>query len=270
MPNTRRISLMRDVPKRSLLPKASSMLYKLYQNNEVLFAVFWIVIYCVLLGTIRGNYGDSSIWMLVALVAIGGAATLFITRRGLGEQYGLSHWPRDTARYWFFLPVIVLATGNLWGGFGMTYPAKLQVVAVVSMALVGYVEEVIFRGFLFTGMLKTSNVTFAIVVSALTFGIGHIVNLFTGQASVETVLQVIFAVAWGFILTVLFYKCGSLWPCILVHSAIDVCSTFSRDNHIAAWVYICTTIVVAVVYCVYLLRLPPESRKAPTSKARQG
>mgnify|MGYP006889981153 CR=1 FL=1 len=87
MPNTRRISLMCDVPKRSLLPKASSMLYKLYQKNEVLFAVFWIVIYCVLLGTIRGNYGDSSIWMLVALVAIGGAATLFITRRGLGEQY---------------------------------------------------------------------------------------------------------------------------------------------------------------------------------------
>lgn len=36
----------------------------------------------------------------------------------------------------------------------------------------------------------------------LTFGIGHIVNFFSGQASFETVMQIIFAISWGFILTI--------------------------------------------------------------------
>ena len=41
---------------------------KLYEKKELLFAVRWIVLYCVILGTIRGNFGDESICMLLALV----------------------------------------------------------------------------------------------------------------------------------------------------------------------------------------------------------
>ena len=41
---------------------------KLYEKEEILFAVLWIVAYCIILGTIRGNFGDDSIAMLIALL----------------------------------------------------------------------------------------------------------------------------------------------------------------------------------------------------------
>ena len=34
---------------------------RLYEKKEILFAVLWIVVYCIVLGTIRGNFGDESI-----------------------------------------------------------------------------------------------------------------------------------------------------------------------------------------------------------------
>ena len=127
------------------------------------------------------------------------------------------------------------------------------------MLLIGYVEEMLFRGFLFKAMLKENKTIVAIVVSAVTFGVGHIVNLFTGQASFETVVQIIFAVSWGFILTMVCYKSGSIIPCIIAHSAIDALSVFGADNELVDWIYIGATIVVAIVYSIYLGRIP--SRK---------
>ena len=112
----------------------------------------------------------------------------------------------------------------------------------------------IFRGFLFKMMLKENGVRPAIIVSSVTFGIGHLVNLLAGQTSLESVMQVLFAIAWGFIFTMVFYKCGSLWPNIIVHGLVDVFSKFAADNAAMQWVYVISTIVIAIVYCVHLSR----------------
>ena len=109
-------------------------------------------------------------------------------------------------------------------------------------------------------MLPKDKTIVAIIVSAVTFGIGHIVNLFTGQASFETVMQIIFAISWGFILTMVCYKGCSIIPCIIAHSMIDALSLFGADNEVVDWIYIGATIVVAIVYCIYLSGLDsPES-----------
>ena len=150
--------------------------------------------------------------------------------------------------------MVVLATGNLWGGVRPAYSGAAQLWAVLSMALIGYVEELLFRGFLFRALLKKDGRVPAILISAVTFGIGHIVNLLAGQANLETVLQVVFAIAWGFIFTLAFYKGGSLWPCVLVHAAVDVASKFSAENQTAEMVYMIATIAVAAVYVPWLWR----------------
>ena len=102
----------------------------------------------------------------------------------------------------------------------------------------------------------------AVVVSALTFGMGHIVNLLTGHATAETLVQMVFAVAWGFMFTFAYLKGGSLLPCIAIHGLIDAFSVFSRDNEIAHWAYIVATVAAALVYCLYLSKQPtPEPEK---------
>ncbi|MBR7016757.1 MAG: CPBP family intramembrane metalloprotease [Lachnospiraceae bacterium] len=234
---------------------------KLYEKKEILFAVLWIVAYCVILGTISGNFGDESICMLIALLVFTAGIIVFVKTNHLEGKYGLAGWPKDMKKYLFFIPMWILATGNIWDGFAPSYQGAELVIAAFSMILVGFVEEMIFRGFLFKAMMEGDKTIVAIIVSAVTFGVGHIVNLFTGQAGFETVMQIIFAISWGFILTMVCYKGGSIIPCIIAHSLIDVLSLFGADNELIDWIYIGTTIVVAIAYCLYLSRIhSPESK----------
>ena len=245
-------------------PGKDGKMLKLYEKNEILFAVLWILLYCFVSIPIRGNFGDESIWMLLALFLIAVGITVFVKRHHLEEKYGLSRWPKDTKRFLYFIPMWILVTGNLWGGIRMAYGGLAQVFAVLSMLLIGYIEEVIFRGFLFKALIPKDGIVVSVIISAVTFGIGHIVNLFAGQANLETVIQVFFAIAWGFIFTIVFYKSGSLIPCIIAHSLVDAFSKFAAEDvsMIFAWIYMVATIVIAIGYCLYLKRLPDKEETA--------
>ena len=231
---------------------------KLYEKKEVLFAVLWIVAYCVVMAPLKGQFGYGSIWWLLAMIVFAAGILAFVISNHLEEKYGLTGFPKEMKKYLFFIPMFILATGNLWDGFELSLKGTELLFATLSMILVGFVEEMIFRGFLFKAMLGNGKTVPAIIVSAVTFGIGHIVNLFAGQASFETVMQIIFAISWGFILTMVFYKSGSLIPCIIAHAMIDVFSLYGADNELADWIYIGMTIITAVIYCIYLGRLKEE------------
>ena len=128
-------------------------------------------------------------------------------------------------------------------------------------------EEIIFRGFLFVGMSR-KNVHSAIVVSSVTFGIGHIVNLLNGQDLLETLLQIVFAVAVGFALVALFYKGKSLIPCIVFHGVNNALSAVSDEKaslkvfgtaEKELWITVSIAVVIAIVYSVAMWkRLSPE------------
>ena len=229
---------------------------KLYEKKELLFALLWILAYCLIMAPIKGSFGYASPWML--------GIAAFVRGNHLEEKYGLAAWPRNTRRYLYFLPMWVLATGNLWDGFAPSYQGAAQLIAVLSMVLVGFVEEMLFRGFLFRALLKEEKTKTAIVITSLTFGMGHIVTLLAGQASLETFVQMLFAVAWGFILTMVCCKSGSLLPCIVAHAMIDVSAMFGADNPTVDAVCIGVTIVVGTLYCLSLGRLKPEKNREQT------
>ena len=229
---------------------------KLYEKNELWFALLWIAVYCAVSIPIRGLLGDESLAMLLGLAAIAAGILLFVKKLHLERKYGLVKWQGGAKDYLFFLPALILTTGNLWDGFGMAYSGAAQVYAVLSMLLVGLVEELIFRGFLFRALLERDPAPVAITISAVTFGIGHIVNLLAGQGGMESLIQVIFAIAWGFIFTFMYYKSGSLWVCIVVHGLVDVFSKFTAAERRSGYLYVAATIFVAVVYCIYLSRKP--------------
>ena len=104
-------------------------------------------------------------------------------------------------------------------------------------------------------MLKSGSAKTAIIVSSVTFGAGHIVNLLTGHGAPETLLQVAFAIAIGFLFTMVYYKGGSLLPLIVSHSLIDVFSVFSARSSLGVWIYMGVVLVLSVSYCLYLRRL---------------
>ena len=90
------------------------------------------------------------------------------------------------------------------------------------MLCVGFVEEVIFRGFLFKAIAR-DNETLAIIISSVTFGLGHLLNLVNGSGAelVEDLFQVTGAIVIGFLFVILFDRGGSLLPCIITHAVIN-------------------------------------------------
>ena len=229
---------------------------KLYENSEITFAILWIVIYAVGMGTLQNNFGLDSLWHMLGLIVISAAIFLFVKKNGLMEVYGLAGWAKNSRAMLWFIPLWLLSCMNLLSGFQPDYPVPGLFYAAVSMALVGFAEELIFRGFLFKAMLKDGNVKEAVIVSSVTFGMGHILNLFTGHELIATLIQVVFAVAMGFVFTLVFYKSGSLLPGILAHSFIDVTSVLTSDEgsqSVNLIVHI-VIIVISVAYSLYLAK----------------
>ena len=229
---------------------------KLYKKSEITFAILWIVIYAVGMGTLQNNFGLDSLWHMLGLIVISAAIFLFVKRNRLMEVYGLAGWAKNSRAMLWFIPLWLLSCLNLFSGIQPDYPVPGLIYAAVSMAFVGFAEELIFRGFLFKAMLKDGNVKEAVIVSSVTFGMGHILNLFTRHELIATLIQVVFAVAMGFVFTLVFYKSGSLLPGILAHSFIDVTSVLASDEgsqYVNLIVHI-VFIVISVAYSLYLAK----------------
>ena len=126
------------------------------------------------------------------------------------------------------------------------------------MLNIGFIEELIFRGFLFRMMEKT-NVRSAMIVSALTFGIGHVVNLLNGAELIPTLMQICYATATGYLFVVLFYKSKSLIPCIVTHCLVNSLSVFNVENTLSIYIAPVFLTVVPLAYAVYIHKKIPQS-----------
>lgn len=190
----------------------------------------------------------------------------FIRKNNLQKRYGLCKTPVPACRFLYYVPLVILASENLWNGVALNYSPTATVCRIVCMLCVGFLEEVIFRGFLFKAITK-DNIKSAIVISSVTFGIGHIINLFNGSGMdlVDNLCQIVFAIAVGFLLVTIFYRGGSLLPCILVHSAINTLGTFANDANLTTemhLLHLAVLIVIAVAYSLILTRTLPKAQQA--------
>jgi len=121
----------------------------------------------------------------------------------------------------------------------------------LTMINVGFIEEIIFRGFLFK-MMEKDNVKSAIIISAITFGIGHIVNLLNGAELIPTLIQICYAISIGYLFVIIFYKSKSLIPCIITHCLVNSLSIFNIENIISSYVAPTFLIIVPIVYAIYI------------------
>ena len=239
---------------------------KLYEKNELTFAIAWIVVYCVLqslanpLNEMIGvAYAASAAFCVLQAIVL----FAFIRKNGLQKRYGLCGSSVPAWRFLYYVPLLVLASGNLWNGFALNYSLAETACRIVCMLCVGFLEEVIFRGLLFVAIAK-DNIKSAVVISSVTFGIGHIINLFNGSGMdlVSSLCQIVFAIAVGFLLVTIFYRGGSLIPCILVHAAINTLGTFTNDAGLtgeAHLLHLAVLIAITVAYTLLLTRTLPKN-----------
>jgi len=235
------------------------MLKKLYEKSEIWFAVAWIIAYVVLASAgdnISADLDIDKIVTLPILIAMSAILYFFVRKNGLTEKYGLCKPRLPAAKMLFYAPLLVLLTANLWYGVAMNQSPLETVLYVLSMFCVGFLEEMIFRGLLFQAMVK-NGVRSAIIVSSVTFGIGHIVNLVNGSGAewLPNLLQVVYAIAIGFAFVMIYCRTKSLMPCILTHSVFNGLSAFANEAAMTPQREIVSGILLAVIgggYALYL------------------
>ena len=162
-------------------------------------------------------------------------------RYGFHFDKGLS-WKEQL----YCVPMLILATVNLWNGVVLRYSAVGTVCYVLAMLFIGFSEEILFRGFLLRTLEKDS-VRTAILVSSLTFGLGHIVNLLNGAEVLPTVLQIVYALAIGLMLSVFAVKTGNILPCCIFHAVFNALGALSNEAAVTDTSRIVICVIITVV-----------------------
>ena len=230
---------------------------RLYKKNELMFSLVWIAMYVVLF-----SLSDSlSIALGIEKIVTAPLGLIFVVflwywikKQDLLEKYGLCSFKGDVKKYLYFIPLALIVTCNLWNGVTLNLSGAETSLYILSMLCVGFIEEVIFRGFLFKA-LCIENLKRAILISSITFGVGHVVNLLNGAEVFLTLLQMCYATAIGFLFTIIFYKGKSLFPCIIVHSIFNALSVFAVEgSHVFNIVTAIVLSAISIGYAVWILK----------------
>ena len=241
---------------------------KLYDKSEILFALVWIVAYCLFMSVgdgISAAIGLQKSASLAVAVILSALLLIFLKKNRLYAKYGLCLPKVSAAKMLFYIPVLLMLTANLWHGIKLNLTVIESVLYVLTMLGVGFLEEIIFRGLLFGAMSKTGPKA-AVIVSSLTFGIGHIINLFNGSGAelLPNILQVIYASAAGFMFVMMYVRSGSLLYCIAAHGIFNALSLLAPEPG-SGTEQIITALLLTLItlsYAIYLaLAMRNESQK---------
>lgn len=236
---------------------------RFYEKHELAFAIIWIVVY-VNLFSMADNasraIGTEKLITFPVAAAMSLVLLLWLKKNGLFEKYGLCAPKASARQFLYYLPLLLIVSCNAWFGLQLNMSVVESLLYVLSMLCVGFLEELIFRGLLFKAMCRDS-VKAAIIVSSITFGLGHIVNLFNGSGAelLATLCQVCYAVAAGFMFVIIFHRGGSLIPCIAAHSGINMLSAFAVETQGAAEIMSALALcIISGGYALILLRTLPK------------
>ncbi len=250
---------------------------KLYRKSEIAFAILWIVAYVVLSSLadqLSESVGITKSVTAVLHIVMSLILFFWIKKNCLSTKYGFCRTKLPAKRFLFYIPLAVIASTSLWNGIRPAFGFPGTLFYVISMCCVGFLEEVIFRGLLFRAMEK-DNLRTAIIVSAVTFGLGHIVNLFNGSGRdlQSSIIQIIFAILIGFVLVLIFYRSESLIPCIVFHSINNALGAFetegTMDPKLEMALNAALIIIVLGGYLLYLIKSFPKKAESLLPDERQ-
>jgi membrane protease YdiL (CAAX protease family) len=151
-------------------------------------------------------------WLRAAGVTALGSGRLWLVTTGLTILLVMAY-------QFAFLDGIVM-------GFS-TVSARTEALAILrSCAVVGFVEETLFRGFLLYALVRVWGDTrrgllAAVTLQALLFGLPHILQVFAGNPLDDTLMTMLNCFVSGLWYGALVLLGSSIWPAVLIHAATN-------------------------------------------------
>lgn len=223
---------------------------KIFEKHEPLFCMLLIVIYVAVNSVCVQNFGYTSSVGFIVNTILSACLVGIVLLLKKSAYYGFTK-VRNVKKYLYFIPLVLIISVNLWNGFNINNSASAIVFHILTMINIGFIEELIFRGFLFRMMAKSSMKS-AVIVSSVTFGVGHIVNLLNGAALIPTLMQICYATAIGYLFVIIFHKSGSLVPCIITHCLVNALSIFNVENTLSLYVAPVFLTLIPLAYAIYI------------------
>lgn len=223
---------------------------KLFEKHETLICMLLIILYIVINSYCIQNFGITDYRSTIINTVFSGALLAFIIYLNGLSYYGLTK-VSNLKKYLYFIPLLIIISVNLWSGININNTPSEIIFHILTMFNIGFIEEIIFRGFLFK-MMEKDNVKSAIVISSITFGIGHIVNLFNGADFIPTLMQIGYAISIGYLFVIIFHKSKSLIPCILAHALNNALSIFNVENTVSSYIAPVFLMIAPLCYAIYI------------------
>lgn len=229
---------------------------KVFEKHETLFCILLIILYVVTNSYCVQNFGYTSYvsFIINTILSVFLISLIIFLKRT--HYYGLTK-VKNNKKYLYFIPLLLIGTVNLWNGININNSTSEIIFHILTMINVGFIEEIIFRGFLFK-MMERNNLKSAIVVSSITFGIGHIVNLLNGADIILTLIQICYAISLGYLFVTIFHKSKSLIPCIIAHALINSFTIFNVENAMSLYVAPIFLTIVPLIYAIYINKAVKE------------
>lgn len=195
------------------------------------------------------NFGAVNYKTTLINIALLTILLIYIYKNKLNKYYGLTKITKYE-EYLYYIPLLI-ASVNIWNGIKITITPSAIIFYILAMLTVGFLEELIFRGFLYN-LLAKENVKKAMIISSITFGIGHIVNLLNGAHLVPPLLQICYAISLGYLFVLIFNKSNSLLPAIITHSIINSLGFLNAINKVSTYLIPVILIIISSSYSLYI------------------
>jgi len=238
-------------------------------DRHPVFKSFLVTILFLLVISIGGAISsitgvDSKITLFIAYCIVAVILVMLINGKKCWNYYGFRvKNAKDMRSIYIYIPLFFIALLPLIVGFSTDLKLEDIIYIISFMALVAFVEEIIFRGIILKLLQKKSNL-FAILGSSLLFSIPHILNALNGKEMGQTILQILFALVIGIILAMLIVKTGNIIPLIIYHFLNNtISSVISSDIDSSFSLYLNLGIfVIGLIYMIYLyfLIIPRNSK----------
>lgn len=225
---------------------------KLFEKHETIACIGLIIIYVAVSSVGLNLWGTADYRTAIINTILSVLVLILVINLQRVSFYGLRK-PEHAGKCLYFIPLALFIALQFRGGISIENTPAEILCHVITMLNVGFLEEIIFRGFLFR-MLEKSNKKSAIIVSALTFGMGHIVNLLNGKDLIPTLMQVLYATAIGYLLVIIFCKTKSIVPCIIMHGVFNASSIVGGANDWSIYLVTAIYMIIGFGYAFYIQR----------------
>lgn len=229
---------------------------RLLKKNAILHAVAWIGIYigCVnIFDLLSESVGVINLFTSLGLSGLSIVLVLYLKKHNKLDELGLKYVNKlNYKKMLYFIPLIILALSQFMGSLNTSIELNQIILFGVLMINVGFIEEVIFRGLLFKAIKDKSGYSRVILISGLTFGLGHIVNLMRGMTIENQVEQIVLAITIGILLGLIVEITQSLIPGIIFHILFNFSSTIMVFDKKSEFYLLIMILGISIGYTLYL------------------